>query len=84
LPANTSSVIQPCDQGIIETNYNLLRVIIEISFRLSENEREYTLLTVRQAIINTKKAWHQVSQSTIINLWRKTDKIVIFFTLSRE
>jgi hypothetical protein len=35
--------------------------------------KEFTPLTVTQAIIYINKAWRQVSQSTIVNCWRKAD-----------
>ncbi len=34
---------------------------------------EFTPLTVTQALIYINKAWRQVSQSTIVNCWRKAD-----------
>ena len=48
--------------------------MVKYLLELSENEKEYTPLTVTQTIIYIKeKAWLQVLQSTIINFWRKTD-----------
>ncbi len=49
------------------------KLLVNYLLEISENEKEFTPLTVSQAIIYINKAWRQVSQSTIVNCWRKAD-----------
>jgi len=74
MPPNTTSVLQPCDQGIIKTfKLYYSKILVKYLLELSENEKEFTPLTVTQAIIYINKAWRQVLQSTIVNCWIKVD-----------
>ncbi len=74
MPPNTTSVLQPCDQGIIKTfKLYYRKLLVNYLLEISENEKEFTPLTVSQAIIYINKAWRQVSQSTIVNCWRIAD-----------
>jgi hypothetical protein len=38
---------------------------------LNDNEKEYTPITITQAIMNIYKARRTVKESTIVNCWRK-------------
>jgi len=38
---------------------------------LNDNEKEYTSITITQAIMNIYKAWRRVKESNIVNCWRK-------------
>ena len=71
LPKNTTSKIQPLDQGIIanfKINYRreLVRAIVE-------NDKLVTAylksLTLKDAIYMTGTAWGGVKESTILNCW---------------
>ena len=74
MPPNTTSVLQPYDQGIKKT-FKLYqrKLLVNYLWEISEIEKNFTPLTVSQAIIYINKALRQVSQSTIVNYWRKAD-----------
>jgi hypothetical protein len=50
--------------------------LVEYLLDLNENEKEYTPITVTQAIMNIYKAWRTVKESTIVNCWRKADILI--------
>jgi len=55
LPANTTSVLQPLDQGIISTfKLYYRKLLVEYLMDLNDNEKEYTPITIKQA---TMKIW---------------------------
>jgi len=77
LPANTTSVLQPLDQGIISTfKLYYRKLLVEYLMDLNDNEKEYTPITITQAIMNIYKAWRTVKESTIVNCWRKADILI--------
>ena len=52
LPANTTSVLHPLDQGIISTVQLYYRkLLVEYLMDLNDNEKEYTPITIKQAIM---------------------------------
>lgn len=77
LPPNTTSVIQPCDQGIIrnlkcsyrsEVVKKILRDIEDSTLSANELAKRVTLL---DAVHMLNKAWKSVKQETIQNCFRK-------------
>jgi hypothetical protein len=58
LPANTTSVLQPLDQGIISTfKLYYRKLLVEYLMDLNDNEKEYTPITITQAIMKIYRAW---------------------------
>jgi hypothetical protein len=74
LPPNATSVLQPCDAGIIKTfkgyyRKNLVRHLIETIEQLDK----VVLPDVKQAIKMITFAWRCVSSDTIENCWSHCD-----------
>lgn len=73
-PANTTSVLQPLDQGIINSfkaiykNHLMSSLIYQVE---TENSKGYTLPNVLEAIYLIIKSWEQVKKETIINCFKK-------------
>ena len=86
LPANTTSIMQPLDQGIIrafKARYHAVRslMILEVHKEirqthpfgpLNESETAKLSLSVLQAIKCSVEAWNSVTQKTIENCWKTT------------
>ena len=76
LPPNTTSVIQPMDQGIIaafKCHYRKL-VVLDMLNQIEEKEKHEQIKT-KQSIIYISEAWRKVSEETIKNCWRHADII---------
>ena len=85
LPPNTTSLIQPMDQGVIESCKRGYRrrfqrecnVVIETEEDLEEDTRaqrtlaNYKAYTIRNALENWKDAWLNVKVTTLNNAWGK-------------
>ena len=74
LPPNTTSVLQPCDQGIIETlkthyRKRVLRKLIA-SIESHGDNKFHLKLTVLDAITMAAAAWDEVKPKTIENCFR--------------
>lgn len=73
LPVNTTSHLQPMDQGIIQ-NLKIFyrRIVIERVLNLIENDRiiDNKKISVLDAIHMLHSAWHQVRPETIANCFR--------------
>lgn len=75
LPKNTTSVLQPCDQGIIRSfkcHYRKL-LIKHVLLRMQEKgvTASQVPIDILQAMRWSKRAWEAVTQSTIANCFRK-------------
>ena len=71
LPPNTTSVIQPMDQGIIAAFkcYYTKLIILDMLNQIEEKEK-YEQIITKQSILFIYEAWHKVSEETIKNCWR--------------
>jgi hypothetical protein len=84
LPPNTTSVIQPCDQGIIrafKANYRFL--LSKFCVRNLDDKDELIMPNVKEAIFMIKEAWDNVSRETIVNCWRHAGKFIIFIIMRK-
>lgn len=73
LPKNTTSVIQPLDQGIIKNfkaNYRK-----ELMLKLVDSDKDVTAtlkaMTVKDAIYLGGKAWSGVTSTAVVRCWRR-------------
>ncbi|XP_071633970.1 jerky protein homolog-like [Temnothorax longispinosus] len=75
LPPNTTSLIQPLDQGIIENVKRRYRSRL-LSSVISEQNRNIDIITylksinIKDAIYWISEAWNDVTASTIFKCWR--------------
>lgn len=84
LPANTTSLIQPMDQSVIQSFKNHYRrlmldqvLVVELvepgqvntcGQRTLEN---YKLYNLRDVLLNVKNAWDMVKVTTLVNAWKR-------------
>ena len=87
LPANTTSLIQPMDQGVIESTKRRYRslflqqclVVVEdgmdepgyVDTRGKKSLANFKLYNIKDAIYNWAEAWKQVPLNTLKNAWVK-------------
>ena len=73
LPANTTSVTQPCDQGITNNLKVFYRKqVIMRRIRAIHNQTGDVTITVLDAIRMLHQAWGNVTQRTVANCFRHT------------
>lgn len=80
LPPNTTSALQPCDAGIInsfKSHYRKLFVrhklqLLEERLEPSSSDCNFEDYNIKHAIYNVYDAWNNVNENTIKNCWRKT------------
>ena len=77
LPPNCTSVLQPCDQGIIKNMKHLYRkkIVKEMILHIESQSRGVTtdkefLVDEYQALVYLRSAWAQVTEETIKNCFR--------------
>ena len=70
LPPNTTSVAQPCDQGIINAFKKKYRAKVLLKLIASLDEGKPFTLNIHQSIIMARDAWREVTQVTIANCFR--------------
>lgn len=74
LPPNTTAIIQPMDQGIIQSvkchyKSEFLKKILDTdstSFELSDIKKHFT---IKDCLYLVKDAWDLVSKATLVNAW---------------
>jgi hypothetical protein len=70
LEPNTTSAIQPCDQGIIRNAKVYYRKgLVKHCVKTIEENDEIIMPDLKQAIFLLKDAWSHVSKETIVNCW---------------
>lgn len=72
-PANTTSKLQPLDQGIIKNFKSFYRkeIIQKLTVEIDHNKK-ISPINLLEAVRFISKAWHNVTESTIINCFRKS------------
>ncbi|XP_045461753.1 tigger transposable element-derived protein 4-like [Harmonia axyridis] len=72
LPPNTTSVLQPMDQGIIRSLKCNFRknLVLKMINGLDCNQNSPMKITILDAIVMINDAWNKISQSTIYNCFK--------------
>ena len=80
LPPNVTSVIQPCDMGIIRNlNANYRRKVVSKIIMQIDSSCEVTVISISKSITMLdamhmlKAAWQDVKQSSIVNCFGKAE-----------
>ena len=77
LPPNTTSILQPMDQGVIEAlkrcyNRNLLRhIFLENETSLLTIPDIIKQLTIKDAVYWSAQAWEETTSSTLMKAWNR-------------
>lgn len=77
MPPNTTSLIQPCDQGIIQTfKAYYLRTTLADLVKVTEQQnitvRDYwRQFTIKDALRFIKQSWEEVPRSCLNGVWKK-------------
>jgi hypothetical protein len=73
LPPHTTSIIQPCDAGIIKNfKVHYRKSLIKKWIDDVENGKQIEPINIKEVIYMISDAWKQVSLTTIANCWNKT------------
>ena len=80
---NTTSKLQPCDQGIIRSfkawyRWLLTRWIIK-KVETSANKDKLDMPDMKEAIELVKEAWDKVTSKTIVNCWIHAGIFIVLF-----
>lgn len=78
LPPNTTSIIQPMDQGLIQSfKKYYLRTIFRNAIKVTEGQNSISLTqflkehNIYEAVKNIGVAWNEIVKSTMKNVWKK-------------
>uniref|UniRef100_H2ZXU3 DDE-1 domain-containing protein n=1 Tax=Latimeria chalumnae TaxID=7897 RepID=H2ZXU3_LATCH len=78
LPKNTTSILQPCDQGIIRTakayfHKQLARTVLH---HVDDENNKATAVEIANAILMLANAWSDVNALTVRNCWKKGGLVI--------
>ena len=77
LPPNTTSVLQPMDQGVLEAlerhyKHDLLLRMLDEERVGSMNTAEFIkTINIKDAVLMSARSWDEVKESTIAKSWKK-------------
>lgn len=90
LPPNTTSLIQPMDQGVINSmkcHYRSAFIKKLLSFHstgstlISDFKKEFT---IKDCLYMLRESWNSVSQETLVNSWHKLWPQSLFFPTEND
>ena len=79
---NTTSKIQPADQGIIRNLKCKYRpMVIKKCIKSLDEKNEIEMPNIKEAICMIREAWNQVTTKTIANCWKHASKLFFYLYL---
>ena len=75
-PPNANSVLQPMDQGVIRSlKAHYRRRIVHLCIKSLDENKPYPKITILQAMKNLVSSWNAVSEETIVNCFKKANRV---------
>ena len=74
LPPNTTSVLQPMDQGVIRSlKVHYRKKVVRLCIKAVESNKPLPKISILQAIKHLVSSWNAVSKETIVNCFKKSN-----------
>ena len=74
LPPNTTSVLQPMDQGVIRSlKVHYRKKVVCLCIKAVESNKPLPKISILQAMKHLVSSWNAVSKETIVNCFKKSD-----------
>jgi len=74
LPPNTTSVLQPMDQGVIRSlKAHYRKMVVRLCIKALEGAKSLPKISILQAMKHLVSSWNAVSKETIVNCFKKSN-----------
>ena len=74
LPPNTTSVLQPMDQGVIRSlKVHYRKKVVCLCIKAVESNKPLPKISILQAMKHLVSSWNAVSKETVVNCFKKSD-----------
>ena len=74
LPPNTTSALQPIDQGVIRSlKAHYRKKVVRLCIKAVESNKPLPKISILQALKHLASSWNAVSKETIVNCFKKSD-----------
>ena len=74
LPPNTTSALQPMDQGVIRSlKAHYRKKVVRLCIKAVESNKPLPKISILQALKHLASSWNAVSEETTVNCFKKSD-----------